>query len=209
MQINANKRKCNAKLIEFFCCFIKKARGLLPKLHHLKFIKTTMSSKSLIELFNEAPHLHTLQLIQCDSLFMTGFLTYSLTVKKPTFHLSHLTELNLSKNRYLTDFLLNVFLSSAPLLERLDISFCALTKTNYKSLANATSPNIASSNSTVVLTVENLSHQLSKLDKLKGLNLSGIDLFNNDNSLLAGLVNSLSHKLEEVYLSHLSTLKVS
>ena len=52
--------------------------GLLPKLKKLKFFKTTMSSKSLIEVFDEAPKLQSLQLTQCDSLFMTGFLSVNL-----------------------------------------------------------------------------------------------------------------------------------
>ena len=44
---------------------------LLPKLTHLKFHKTTLSSKTLLELFDESPKLKSLQLIQCDSLFMS------------------------------------------------------------------------------------------------------------------------------------------
>ena len=184
--------------------------GLLPKLKNLKFFKTTMSSKSLIEIVDESPQLKTLRIIQCDSLFMTGFLSFSLSAdtSKKFFNLTNLTELCLSRNRYLTDFLLNLFLKSAPNLEKLDISFCSLTKSNYKSLNNST--NFSSNSgmgSTVVLTIENLSQELTKMRKLKGVNLSGIELFNHDNSLLSSLINSIN-QLEEVNLANLPTLKV-
>jgi hypothetical protein len=182
--------------------------GLLPKLKNLKFFKTTMSSKSLVEMFDEAPKLKTLNIIQCDSLFMTGFLTLSLNTTKKMFNLSNLTELCLSRNRYLTDFLLNLFLCSAPNLEKLDISFCSLTKSNYKSLSNSSQfTTNSTTGSTVVLTVENLTKELGKMQKLKSVNLGGIELFNHDNSLLSGLINSLD-QLEEVSLANLPTLKV-
>ena len=194
----------------------KAVAGLLPKLSNLKFTKTTMSSKTLVDIFNEAPKLKSLHLIQCDSLFMTGFLTYSTIKSNNGFNLSNLTSLSLSKNRYLTDFLLNMFVNSAPSLKSIDISFCILTKTNYKSISNSINYNnginiIGSSDSgsgsTVVLTIENLIKQLSKLNDLNSLNLSGIDLFNHDDSLLLSLIESLP-RLEELYLSNLPTLKV-
>ena len=124
------------------------------------------------------------------------------------FSMINLQELSLTRNRYLTDFVLNLFLQSAPNLLRLDISFCSLTKTNYKSnpAANLTS-STALGSSTAMLTIENLRAQLAKMPKLVGLNLSGIDLFNRDTSLLSSLIVDLD-QLEEIGLASLPTLNV-
>ena len=175
-----------------------------------------MNSKTLIEILNEPPKLKSLHLIQCDSLFMTGFLTYSTRKTVEKFNLANLNSLSLSKNRYLTDFLLNLFVNSASSLKSVDISFCTLTKTNYKSNTNSinyktgikvSNNSNSDAGSTVVLTIENLIKQLTKLKDLSSLNLSGIDLFNHDDSLLLALTESLPN-LQELYLSNLPTLKV-
>ena len=175
---------------------------LLPKLTHLKFHKTTLSSKTLLELFDESPKLKSLQLIQCDSLFMSGFLTYN----DKLFKLSNLTELSLSKNRYLTDFLINLFINSCPSLTKLDISFCNLTQTNFKSISNSINVN-NKAGSSVVFTIENLISQLNqKANKITSINLSGIDLFNQEDNLLnlAGVLPNLS----EIILCNMPNLKV-
>lgn len=178
----------------------------LPKLRNLKFSKTTMSSKTLIEILREAPNLKSLSIIQCDSLFMSGFLTYSLT-QGSSFDLTHLSHLSLSKNRYLTDFLINLFLNSTNSLESLDISFCLMTKKNFKSIISSPDLNLNQSASAVVLTIENLLKQEVKLENLKSINLSGIEIFNHDEESLLKLVEKLKN-LEEIYLSNLPFLKV-
>lgn len=186
------------------------ANLVLPKLKNLKFNKTTMSSKTLIELLDQAPKLEKLSLIQCDSLFMSGFLAYTQSTNKD-FNLANLKELSLSKNRYLTDFLINLFLNSIDQLESLDISFCSLTKTNFKSISNKNS--YLSNNqdsifgSTVVLTVENLLKQPVNLKHIKSLNLSGIEIFCHEEEFLISLVEMMPN-LTEIYLSNLPNMKV-
>lgn len=196
-------------------------KHLLPRLKNLKFHKTTMSSKTLIEILKEAPRLERLYLIQCDSLFMSGFLTYSVQSITNKFNLTNLTELSLSKNRYLTDFLLNLFLNSAPNLKLLDISYCLLTKVNYKSVSNrkngdngnlllinndSSSKNL--NGSSVVLTIENLIKVLKEnnLTSLNAINLSGIELVNHDEMSLLSLIECLP-KLESIYLANLPSIK--
>jgi hypothetical protein len=175
---------------------------LLPKLTNLKFHKTTLSSKTLLELFDESPKLKSLQLIQCDSLFMSGFLTYNDKI----FKLQNLNELSLSRNRYLTDFLLNLFINSTPSLTKLDISYCNLTQTNFKSISNSINVN-NKAGSTVVLTIENLISQLKqKSNKITSINLSGIELFNQEDNLL-NLADVLQN-LNEIILCNMPNLKV-
>lgn len=176
---------------------------LFPSLKNLKFLKTTMSSKSLIDLLYHAPNLTSLHLVHCDSLFMTGFLNYASSSTNSTFKLVHLTELNLSKNRYLTDTLLNLFVNSTTNLKSLDISFCSLTKSKFKSLSNN---DFTLNNSNVVLTLENLKQLFSKLTQLVSVNFSGIDLFNHDEEALTDLVTKQSN-LEVLQLAHLPNLK--
>jgi len=184
---------------------------LLGKLKSLKFLKTNLSSKSLIEMLNETSHLSSLSLIHCDSLFMSGFLA-NLSNSNLKFNLTHLTELCLSRNRYLSDFLINLFLSSTPNLSSLDISYCSLTKSNYKSVKglSLTSNLSVDSNekgSTVVLTIENLVNKLKKYDlQLKSINLSGIDLFNHEEDSLISLLECMP-ALEHINLSNLPFLK--
>lgn len=174
---------------------------LLPKLKSLKIIKTALSAKSLIDLVNQAPHLESLELIHCDSLFMSGFLAYSGLET----NLKQLKHLSVSKNRYLSDSLINFFISDSRELKSLDISYCYLTKSSFKSISsNQPKPNI---NSNVVLTVENLSKQVERLINLTELNVSGIDLFNHDEDTLLDLVDKIPN-LERIGLNDLINLRV-
>ncbi|CAF0730981.1 unnamed protein product [Brachionus calyciflorus] len=176
----------------------------LPKLQTLKFFKTTMSAKTLIDLLNEAPNLNNLSIIECDSLFMTGFLTFSLSQDKID-ALNNLVELNLSKNRYMTDFLLNLFLNSTNSLQRLDLSYCNFTKTNFKSIENTKFQVPTLGN--CVLTFENLIKQSKRLTNLESINLSGIDnLIHNQESFFE-LIEKLPN-LKEIQLENLPNLKV-
>ena len=176
---------------------------LFPHLKSLKFTKTTMSSKSLFEILKESPNLVSLELINCDSLFMTGFLSAS---SVQDLRLESLRELFLSKNRYLTDNLLNLFVKAAPNLVSLDISFCSLTKNKFKSLSNSEqNQNFSASN--VTLTLENFKVLLDRLKKLTAINLSGIDLLNHDEEALVDLIEKLT-ELESLNLSNLQNLRV-
>jgi hypothetical protein len=184
---------------------------LLGKLKTIKFMKTNLSSKSLIEMLNETPNLTSLSLVHCDSLFMSGFLA-NLSNNNLKFNLTHLTELSLSRNRYLSDYLINLFLSSTPSLNSLDISYCSLTKSNYKSvkglsLTSNLSGDSEEKGSSVVLTIENLVNKLKKFNlHLKAINLSGIDLFNHEEDSLISLLECMP-TLENVNLSNLPFLK--
>ena len=178
---------------------------LLPKLESLKFTKTTMSSKTLIDLVQETPQLQWLMLDNCDSLFMTGFLSSTAnTLETPFYNFLNLTQLSLSRNRYLTDFVLNLFVNSAPNLKSLDLSYCCLTKTNFKSIPHGTTLGEPNKPSNVVLTVENLIKLMSR--KIECLNLSGIDMFNYDESRLIELASKVP-ELSEIYLAHLPNIK--
>lgn len=172
------------------------ATALLPKLETLRFIQTTMSSKSLMDLLNEAPCLNQLEIINCDSLFMTGFVTINTGI-----HLENLTSLSLSKNRYLTDFILNLFIDGAPNLTSLDLSFCTLTKTKFKSIDNTKQTN---GSSNVMLTLENLIDRINK--NTLSLNLGGIEMFNHNEVSLISIVSKLP-ELQELHLSNLQGLK--
>jgi hypothetical protein len=176
---------------------------LFPHLKSLKFTKTTMSSKALLQILNDSPHLVSLELINCDSLFMTGFLNVT---SVQDFRIESLRALSLSKNRYLTDNLLNLFVNAAPNLISLDISFCSLIKNKFKSLSNS-EQNSSVSVSNVALTLENLKFLLDKLKKLVSINLSGIDLLNHDEEALVDLIEKLP-ELEVLNLSSLQNLKV-
>ena len=184
----------------------------LPRMRTLSFVKTSMSSRTLGDLLTAASYLHTLHLVQCDGLFMTGFL---MSQQQP-FAMRSLVELSLSKNRYLTDHSFNLLVNAAaPALARLDISFCNLTKTNYKSVSSSllqAAGTTSSTASTVVFTVENLIKQLNnnggggQVD-LRSLDLSGIELFNHDEvSLLA--LGDATPRLEELRVAQLANLRV-
>ncbi len=155
-----------------------------------------MSCKALLEILQEAPSLISLSLVNCDSLFMTGFLS---TPKSNgfTFNLRNLRILSLSKNRYLTDYLLNLIIDSAPSLSSLDISYCSLIKNKL----NTAEVNV----SNVMLTFANFSSCINS--KLVSIDLSGIDMFNYNGVLLIELLNKLPN-LEELHLANLSTLKL-
>jgi hypothetical protein len=181
------------------------SKSLFPSLKNLKFFKTTMSSKALIELLKEAPCLTSLHLMQCDSLLMTGFLNFTITNE---IKLENLTELVLSKNRYLTDTILNIFINATFNLKLLDISFCCLTKNKFKSLSNNNEQKTQLSNSNVCLTLENLKNIFdNKLKKLESINLSGIDLFNTDDEALVDLIDKLP-ELKVLKLASLPNLKL-
>lgn len=170
--------------------------SLLPKLETLRFFQTTMSSKTLISLLNEVPYLNQLEIINCDSLFMTGFVTIDTAI-----HLENLTTISFSKNRYLTDFLLNLFIDGAPNLISVDLSFCTLTKTKFKSIDNTKQIN---GSSNVMLTLENLIDRLNK--NTVSLNLGGIEMFNHNELSLISIVSKLPN-LQELHLSNLPSLK--
>jgi hypothetical protein len=157
-----------------------------------------MSSRALLEIIQEAPSLVDLSLVYCDSLFMTGFLSIS-NNNMFKLNLQNLTSLSLSKNRYLTDFLLNLFIQSAPNLTSLDISYCCLTKNKLNSLTGS-----SADGSNVMLTLENLTSRVSS--QLISVDLSGIDMFNHNEASLINLLNKLPN-LEEVHLANLPTLK--
>ena len=91
-------------------------------------------------------------------------------------------------------------------LKSLDISYCYLTKSKFKSLSNSEF-NSTTQNSNVVLTLENLKNIFSKSNKLISLNFSGIDLFNHDEDALVDLIDKLPD-LECLKLSQLPNLKV-
>jgi hypothetical protein len=180
---------------------------MLPRLRSLKIVKTTLSAKSLIDLVNEAPKLRSLSIVQCDSLFMSGFLAYN-TQTSPKLKLQSLEELSLSKNRYLSDFLLTFFLAdSASALKTLDISYCYLTKSNFKSINSTLVNTVPNANSNVVFTIENLLKVAESLKSLKVIDLSGVDLFGHDEDALLNLTNRIAN-LEEIRLAHLPNLKV-
>lgn len=180
--------------------------ALLPRLKFLRFVKTTMSSRVLIDFLKESPNLETLHVIQCDSLFMSGFLTINISNQDEHLSLKKLRHLSLSRNRYLTDSLLNFFANSTLNLESLDISNCTLTKKNYKSIQNQ---QIDLNSSSVVLTVENLIEIVSKKigKTLKCLNLNFVEIFNHDDESLLSLLGHAIH-LEHLNLAGLITLKV-
>jgi hypothetical protein len=184
--------------------------SILNKLKTLRLSKMTMNSSTLVELLNSSPQLQSLRLIYCDSLFMTGFLVGSFS-SKSQFNLANLTELSLSKNRYLTDLLLGLFVDSAPQLTKLDISYCCLTKSNYKSL-NKTGLAKTTSNikpSSAVLTLEYILYLVQeKLNRLTSINLSGIGLFNHDDEALYAIADNLI-ELTELYLADLPSIKAS
>lgn len=181
---------------------------LLPKLKCLKFLKTSMSAKVLIDLLSETSNLESLLVEQCDSLFMSGFLTLNVSsINNSLPNLDNLKHLSLSKNRYLTDNIFNLFVNSTKRLETLDLSYCNITKNNYKSIQQT---QIDLKSSSVVLTVENLvrvcsSQMLGKT--LKSLNLTGVDLFNHDEDSLLSLADNLT-QLGEISLANLQSIKV-
>lgn len=179
---------------------------LLPKLKSVSLTKCTLSSKTLLQLLQESPNLRSLGVIHCDSLFMTGFLGISTSTTKLS--LANLEELILSKNRYVTDHLLNFFISSSNQITKLDLSHCCLTKSNYKSIGGSGSSQFGSSASMAVLTLENLFRLLdNELRQLRSINLSGIDLFNHDDQTLIRIIEKLPD-LEELFVANLPSLKL-
>jgi hypothetical protein len=183
------------------------AAFLLPNLRYLKINKTNLSAKTLIDLLNQAPKLKSLHLIQCDSLFMSGFLAYNNNTSVFS-DLKCLEELSLSRNRYLSDFLLNLFMQNCDKLnlKRLDLSYCYLTKSNFKSVPYSLSL-MTTTNNNVLLTIENLIRIFDGHSGLRSVNLSGIDIFNNDESSLLNLIEKLKN-LSELEMSNLPSLKV-
>ncbi|RNA11116.1 F-box LRR-repeat 13-like isoform X2 [Brachionus plicatilis] len=175
----------------------------LPKLKSLKFTKTTMSANSLIALINEAPNLEQLSVIECDSLFMTGFLAISSQSRIDK--LDNLTSLSLSKNRHLTDQLLNIFINSTTCLKHLDLSYCNFTKTKFKSVSNSSLN--GNSLHSCVLTFENLITKINNFLTLESLDLSGVEnlLYNQDSFFeFIEILPSLSR----IHLENLPNLKL-
>ena len=158
-----------------------------------------MSSKTLMEMLSEVPSISNLEIIECDSLFMTGFLSYD---KSTMSKLTNLTSLSLSYNRYLTDVVLNIFIDSAPNLSSLDISFCNLVKQNFKSIQANTIPDV----SKVSLTLENLIEKTLNL-KMNSVDISGIEIFNHQPASLLNLLKNMK-SLTDVQLTNLPGLKV-
>lgn len=184
------------------------SKHLLPKLRFIQITKCTLSSKTLIKLIDESPCLASLQLSHCDSLFMSGFLGRQPNKDGTFFNLNKLTHLSLSKNRYLTDYLFNMFTASTSSLESLDLSYCCLTKSNYKSLSENNLKLVKDSASMAVLTLENLIRSLSQIGhSLKSINLSGIDLFNHDEKALLDVISKLPN-LEELHLARLASIRL-
>ena len=178
----------------------------MPKLKSVSLTKCTLSSKTLLQLLKESPNLRSLAIVHCDSLFMTGFLGISTNTTKLS--LANLEEIILSKNRYVTDHLLNFFISSSNQITRLELSHCCLTKSNYKSIGSNINSQFGSSASMAVLTLENLFRLLdNELRHLSSINLSGIDLFNHDDQTLIRIVEKLPD-LEDLYLANLPSLKL-
>lgn len=158
-----------------------------------------MSSKALMDIVSEAPCIQNLEIIDCDSLFMTGFLSNDKS--SPLTNLTNLTSLNVSYNRYMTDVILNIFIDAAPNLTALDISFCNLVKQYCKTIDANTIPDP----SKVSLTLENLIEKtLSR--KLHSINLSGIEVFNYQPASLINLLKDLK-TLNEIHLTNLNGLK--
>lgn len=179
------------------------ANFTLPKLKTLNFNKTTMSANTLISLLNEAPSLEKLCLVECDSLFMTGFL--SIPNQSRIDQLENLKNLSLSKNRYLTDKLINIFIDSTSKLTHLDLSYCNFTKTKFKSVNNSSLN--ADSLSNCVLTFENLISKINYFLNLKSLNLSGVEnLIYNQDSFFEFI--QILPSLDRIHLENLPNLKL-
>lgn len=175
----------------------------LPKLKNLKFSKTTMSANSLISLINEAPGLEELCLIECDSLFMTGFL--SIPNQTRIDRLENLKSLSLSKNRYLTDQSLNIFIHSTNNLNHLDLSYCNFTKTKFKSANNSSLDSNMLSN--CVLTFENLICKINYFLNLKSLNLNGVENLIYNQEPFFEFIEILP-SLSRIHVDNLPNLKV-
>ena len=164
----------------------------------------------MTDLLNECPNLESLYLIHCDSLFMSG-IPQQQNENHHQLKLPKLKDISLSRNRYLTDSFLNYFLldltTNESILERLDLSYCLLTKTNYKSIQNQGRLEIKSSH--VVLTVENLIRMAPTIFKsLKSICLNGVELFNHDEESLIALLEHLT-LLRDLQLANLPSLKVN
>lgn len=172
----------------------------MPRLKLLKFTKTAISWRVLVDFLNECPNLETLHLVQCDSLFISG------VPVQEDLRLTCLRTLSLARNRYLTDSFLNFFVQPAELLESLDLSHCLLTKTQYKSIQNG---QLALKSSHVVLTVENLIRLAAEnMSGLRRLALNGVELFNHDVDSLLALVARVP-ELEQIELAALPGLKAT
>lgn len=194
----------------------------LTHLRQLSFDKCeNLSSKLLFKILKLANNIESLALIQCDSLFMSGFLTNN---NKDLFKLNKLNELSLSKNRYLNDYIFNMFIEMAPNLSKIDLSYCYLTKTQFKSvscgsdrdslasISAATRPPSSSALnlSNAIFTFETLCKiiEINAL-KIKSLNLSGIDLLNKEENILKLLLNIDNLCLNELIIENLNTIRIN
>lgn len=82
--------------------------------------------KVFVYILQKCTNLETLNIQSCKELFMSGRLLEGKTEGFLTENLENLKSLSLSGNQYLTDALLNRFVSAAPSLEELNLSACSL-----------------------------------------------------------------------------------
>ncbi len=139
---------------------------------------------------------------------MNGFL---IQTNLNNLKLENLKELSLSKNRYLNDQVFNLFLEITPNLNKLDLSYCFLTKTQFSSLKsdNTNIQNPIISLSSAIFTFENVCKLIEKHgNRIKSLNLTGIDLLNKEENILKLLVNIENLCLNELIAENLNTLKL-
>ena len=170
---------------------------------------SNLNSKILFNLLKVAPNLEKLHLIQCDNLFMNGFIVQT---NFNELKLERLKELSLSKNRFLNDQIFDMFLEMSPNLTKLDMSYCFLTKTQFMSLkgySNHENADAVYKLSSAIFTFENMCILIEKHgEKLKSLNLTGVDLLNKEENILKLLVYIENLNLNELVMENMNTLKV-
>lgn len=151
---------------------------ILLNLKSLEIINcNSLNLNILIKIIEMTPNIEKLHLIECDSLFLASTISPDTNLKA----CSSLNELSLSKNRHLNNRLFNYLIKNLfNKITKLDISHTCLI--NMDNSLNETSQTL--------FTLSNLLQTLNDIGSIKQLNLSSIDLFNQNKDYIARIQTS-------------------
>ncbi|XP_040577183.1 uncharacterized protein [Lepeophtheirus salmonis] len=157
--------------------------ALTPRLRGLVLQSSDISSTDFISILSGCVNLRSLHLVRLRDLFLSGVvLNKEQDVSRLALSLSKLRDLNLSENRYMSDFIFSRLVHCAKELESLDISGCNI-------LNGACAP-------TSVFTFPELFRRIAQggCHQLKTLNLSSTGLDDKGLFELSELSSNLSLK---------------
>uniref|UniRef100_T1IZ88 F-box/LRR-repeat protein 15-like leucin rich repeat domain-containing protein n=1 Tax=Strigamia maritima TaxID=126957 RepID=T1IZ88_STRMM len=167
-------------------------------LHSLELHNCEIEENSFLSIIGKCLNIRTLHLVNCNSLFMSG----NLLVKPQDLEfaqnaLRHVTELNLARNRYLSDSLFNRLVTAASNISSLSLANCQLAC--HPAIYRRFYPPTQSTPSISVFTFQNVLKFIKSQNEIfKSIDLSHTLV---DSECLSELCNIPNLTLNQLYLS--------